>query len=65
MAELKSKYEIVIERLKAEGRVTTIVESKKDAIVAVVEKQLDEYRFQNKKRIRESQEAIASVVLTS
>jgi len=65
MPELKSKYDIVIERLKAEGRVTIIDEKKKDEIVATVEKELNEYRFQNQKRIRESQEQIATVVLTA
>jgi hypothetical protein len=40
MAELKSKYEQVLEKLEA-------------------------YRFGNKKRIRESQEEIATVVLTA
>lgn len=65
MAELKSKYELVLERLKVEGRVSTIDEKKKDQIVAVVERQLDEYRFENQKRIRESQEEIATVVLTA
>ena len=65
MVELKSKYEIVIERLKAQGLVTTIEESLKDKIVSSVEKELDEYRFQNQRRIRESQEQIATVVLTA
>lgn len=65
MTELKSKYEIVIERLKAQGRVSTIEEGTKDKIVASVEKELNEYRFQNQKRIRESQEEIATVVLTA
>jgi hypothetical protein len=65
MAELKSKYEIVIERLKAQGLVSTIEESIKDKIVSTVEKELDDYRFENQKRIRESQEQIATVVLTA
>jgi hypothetical protein len=65
MAELKSKYEIVIERLKAQGLVSTIEESVKDRIVSTVEKELDNDRFENQKRIRESQEQIATVVLTA
>lgn len=65
MVELKSKYELVLERLIAEGRVSTIDEKQKDAIIAIVEKELEEYRFQNQKKIRESQEEIATVVLTA
>ena len=36
-----------------------------DCIVAVVEEKLDEYRFENQRRIRESQEEIATVILTA
>jgi hypothetical protein len=65
MTELKSRYELVIERLKGEGRVTLMDEGTKNQIVASVEKDLYEYRFNNQKRIKESQEEIATVVLTS
>ncbi len=65
MGELKSKYEILIESLAKEGRVSKIEDSKKNEIVSAVEKELDEFRFHNQKRIKESQEQISSVVLTA
>jgi hypothetical protein len=65
MVELKSKYDILVERLKSEGKVNVIDESTKDIIVGFVQKELDDYRFENQKRIRDSQEEIANVVLTA
>jgi hypothetical protein len=65
MSELKSKYDILIERLKGEGKVKIIDAAQKDKIVGVVEKELDDYRFENQKRIRDSQEEIATIVLTA
>lgn len=65
MADLKSKFELVLERLNEEGKVTVINEQDKDEIMDKVAEELDEYRFENQKKIRESQEEIATVVLTS
>lgn len=65
MENLKSKYELVLERLDDEGKVTVINEKDKDQILDKVAEELDEYRFENQKKIRESQEEIATVVLTS
>lgn len=65
MSELKSKYDLLIEKLKAEGKVEVIGEDQKDKIVGVVEKELEDYRFENQKRIKDSQEEIATVVLTA
>jgi len=65
MGELKSKYELIIEELSRQGKVVVISASQKDKIVGAVEKELDEYRFENQKRIRDSQEEIATVVLTA
>lgn len=65
MENLKSKYELLIEKLKQQGKVAVIDEQKKNKIIEEVEKQLNEYRFENQKRIRESHEEIATVVLTA
>lgn len=65
MAELKSKYDVVVEKLKLAGQVNVMDEAAKDKIVGFVQKQLDDYRFENQKRIRDSQEEIATVVLTA
>ncbi|WP_147678856.1 hypothetical protein [Algibacter pacificus] len=65
MADLKSKFELVLERLNEEGKVTVINEEDKDEIMDKVAEELDEYRFENQKKIRESQQEIATVVLTS
>tara|TARA_R110002072_G_scaffold7503_2_gene40960 strand:- start:758069 stop:758266 length:198 start_codon:yes stop_codon:yes gene_type:complete len=65
METLKSKFELVLERLNEEGKVTIINEEDKDEIMAKVAEELDEYRFENQKKIKESQEEIATVVLTS
>lgn len=62
---MKTKFEIVVGRLTDEGRVTVIDEERKDEIMEMVTEELDEYRFENQKKIRESQEEIATVILTS
>ena len=65
MSELKSKYDLLIRKLKKAGKVVIIDAGQKDKIVGMAEKELDEYRFENQKKIRESQEEIATVVLTA
>ena len=65
MKSLKTKFEIVLGRLTDEGKVTVIDEERKDEIMELVSEELDEYRFENQKKIRESQEEIATVILTS
>jgi len=65
MAKIKSKYEQLIERFQDEGRVQEVDSEKSEEIIANVEKEVDEYRFENQKRMRESQEEVATVVLNS
>lgn len=65
MNTLKSKYEILIEKLEKEGKIRVIDESQKSKILEKVENDLNEYRFENQKKIRESQEEISTVVLTA
>lgn len=65
MRTLKSKFDIVLERLKDEGKVTEINEASKGQIIEKVTKELEDYRFNNQKKIRESQEEIATIVLTA
>lgn len=65
MRTLKSKFEVVLERLNNEGKVTIIDETNKGQIIDKVTKELEDYRFNNQKRIRESQEEIATLVLTA
>jgi hypothetical protein len=62
MAELKSRFEVLLDRLKKEG---VVKETPKDVIFEKVEKELNEYRFENQKKIRESQEQIATIILTA
>lgn len=65
MRTLKSKFDIVLERLSKEGKVTEINELNKGQILEKVTKELADYRFNNQKKIRESQEEIATIVLTA
>lgn len=66
MAELKSKFDIIIERLAVKGtNVTVIEDQEKNLIISKVEKTLEDYRFDNQRKIIESQEKIATVVLTA
>ena len=65
MEKLKSKYEILVERLRGEGKVEVIGSEIKNKIIEKVESGLDSYRFENQKRIKESQEEISTVVLTA
>jgi len=65
MNTLKSKFDIVLEKLHKEGKVTIIDEQKKSVIISKVAEELEDYRFDNQKRIRESQEEIATVILTA
>jgi UDP-N-acetylmuramoylalanine-D-glutamate ligase len=66
MAELKSKFDIIIERLANKGvKVTVIEDQEKNQIISKVEKTLEDYRFDNQRKIIESQEKIAQVVLTA
>jgi hypothetical protein len=65
MRTLKSKFDIVLERLNKEGKVTEINEANKGQIIEKVTKELEDYRFNNQKKIRESQEEIATIVLTA
>lgn len=65
MRTLKSKFDMVLERLNEEGKVTIIDEQDKSQIIEKVTQELEDYRFNNQKRIRESQEEIATVVLTA
>lgn len=65
MNTLKSKYEILIEKLEKKGKIRVIDESQKSKILEKVENDLNEYRFENQKKIRESQEEISTVVLTA
>lgn len=65
MARLVSKYEQLISQLKAEGKVTEMDEQERQDLIDAVEKELEDYRFDNQKRIQESQEQLAKVVLTS
>ena len=64
---LKSRFEEIIESLKKEGSVEVVSTDEKvlNTLKEEVEKELDDYRFENQKRIKESQEDIATVVLTS
>jgi ribosomal protein L24 len=65
MRTLRSKFDIVLERLNKEGKVTEINEASKGQIIEKVTKELEDYRFNNQKKIRESQEEIATIVLTA
>lgn len=63
---LKSKFQEIIESLEESGEVKIIqVEKKALEILKEIEKELNDYRFENQKRIKESQEEISTVVLTA
>ncbi len=63
---LKSRFNEIIESLKEKGEVEIIQEEQKvSESLKEVEKELNDYRFENQRRIKESQEDIATVVLTS
>lgn len=64
--KLKSRFREIIESLEKKGEVEIIKnEDKVIETLKEVEKELNEYRFENQKRIKESIEAIGSVVLTA
>lgn len=65
MTTLKSKYDQIIDRLRAEGKVNEMPENERQELIDAIEKDLEEYRFENQKRILDSQEEITTVVLTS
>lgn len=65
MSELKSKFEEIVDKLDKEGKVSTLSEEKSAEINQSLQQNLDEYRFENQKKIRESQEEIATVILTA
>lgn len=64
---LKSRFEEILDSLKEEGNVEIIEDKGHEVLETLneVEKELSEYRFENQKRKQESQEDIATVVLTS
>lgn len=63
---LKSRFQEIIESLEKKGEVEIIKnEDKVVETLKEVEKELNDYRFENQKRIKESQEDIATVVLTA
>lgn len=64
---LKSRFEEILDSLKEEGNVEIIEDNGQKVLETLneVEKELNEYRFENQKRKLESQEDIATVVLTS
>lgn len=65
MSNLKSKFDIIVDDLKKEGKVEHIDDEKIEKVLKQVEEDLEEYRFENQKRIKDSQEEIATVVLTA
>ena len=62
---LKSKFDIIVEKLQAEGKVTIMEQAASDVIVSNVEKELDAYRFENQRKVRESQDEISTIILTA
>ena len=65
MSELKNEYDIIIEKYSKAGKVVIVEAKEWDEIISAVEKDLEEYRFENQKRIKDSQDEIATVVLTA
>jgi hypothetical protein len=63
MKTLKSKFDIVLEKLHKEGKVTAV--EKQDEIIEKISKDLEDYRFRNQKKIKDSQEEITTIVLTA
>lgn len=63
MKSIKSKYDQLLEKLQNEG--AKIQEKPKDGVIEKVEKALNEYRFENQKKIKDSQEEIATIILTA
>jgi len=63
---LKSKFNEIIETLEKKGEFEIIDNGQKVIeTLQEIEKTLEDYRFDNQRRIKESQEDIATVVLTS
>ena len=65
MSELKNEYDIIIEKYSKAGKVVIVEAKEWDEIISAVEKDLEEYHFENQKRIKDSQDEIATVVLTA
>ena len=62
---IKEYYQLLIKELKAEAEVKIIDEATTKLIFEGIEEDLEEYRFENQQRIKDSQEDISNVVFTA
>lgn len=62
---IKEYYELLIQELKAEAEVKIVDEATTKRIFDGIEEDLEEYRFENQQRIKDSQEDISNVVFTA
>jgi glycerol dehydrogenase-like iron-containing ADH family enzyme len=62
---IKEYYESLIKELKAEAKVIIVDEATTKIIFDGIEEDLEEYRFENQQRIKDSQEDISNVVFTA
>ena len=60
--QIKSNIEKLLKKLNNPSKLS---KSERNTILAEVEKELEEYRFENQDRIRKSQEELAKVVLNA
>jgi hypothetical protein len=62
---IKSKYQLLIEKLEEEGKVEKIQEETTVKMLDSIQDEIETYRFENQQRIKDSLEEIATVVLTA
>ncbi|AZQ59318.1 hypothetical protein EJ994_11055 [Maribacter sp. MJ134] len=62
---IKEYYELLIKELKAEAEVKIVDEATTKIIFDGIEEDLEEYKFENQQRIKDSQEDISNVVFTA
>jgi hypothetical protein len=65
MKDLQSIVEVLIKKMDKENQVEIINESRFDDVLIQVENDVEDYRFENQQKIKDSLEEISTVVLTA